>query len=216
MKRECFFSLLCCLLSLFFFLATSQAIAADDSPPLKNAPTSGNDSSVDLQEVQRGVQSSVSEMLSITGSVLSGMSAGMREGAQQIQEQLDGADGTRLVANKKDLTDLLEVSVLRTEKGDDSGTWRVILAITNKNDTPIRLVNLTTKQSVLLLDTEGFAYEPKPDVERKRTLTVAAKTAVKATFDFTGLEGKPKLFRLFDSDIPIQDPPLKAKNETVL
>ena len=215
MKRECFFPLIGCLCSLFFFLVTSQAIAADDSPPSKNVPANESSSAVDLQEVQRGVQNSVSEMLSITGSVLSGMSAGMREGAQQIQEQLDGADGTRLVANKKDLMELLEVSVLRTEK-EDSGTWRVTLAITNKNEVPIRLVNLTTKQSILLLDSEGFAYEPKPDAERKRALTIAAKTAVKATFDFTGLEGKPKLFRLFESEIPIQDPSLKVTNETVL
>ena len=215
MKRKYYSLLLCCLWALFFPNFISQAFAATDAASQENTSTSDSNRPAELEEVQRGVKNAVNEMLSVTGSVLSGMSEGMRDGAKQIQEQLDGIDGIRLVANKEDLTELLKVSVLRTEKGD-SGNWRITLAIKNEKDVPIRLVNLTTKQSVMLLDTEGFAHEPTPDAERKRTLTVAANTAIKATFGFTGLEGNPNLFRLFGADIPIQDPPLNPNDKKSL
>jgi len=179
-------------LCLCFCLIASQAFAASTD---KNRHSS-------MLDIQKEVQSSMNEMISITGSVLSGMAAGMQEGAEKAQAQLDGADGTRLVANKKDLAELLQVSVLKLEE-QKKGNWRVTLAIRNANDFPVRLVNLTRKQSVLMLDTEGFAYDPVLQNGLARTLTVAAKAAVKATFDFSGLDAKPDVFRLFDTEFPV-------------
>jgi hypothetical protein len=55
-----------------------------------------------------------------------------------------------------------------------------------------------------MLDANGFAYDPVLQQESARTLTVAARAAVKAAFDFSGLEAKPGTIRLFDTDFPVQ------------
>ena len=203
MKQLYRFLMICCSGSLLLLAASVQSFSAEASPASEEKPVaSGEKKPVTLEEAQREVQKSVTEMLSITGSVLSGMSSGMQEGAQQIQEQLDGADGTRLVNNKKDLTELLLVSVLRMEDlGNDA--WRVTLAIKNENAFPLRLVNLTAKNAILLLDAKGFAHEPKAALGLSRVLTIAGRSAVKLPLEFTELEAKPKLIRLFDADIPV-------------
>jgi hypothetical protein len=176
--------------------AAPDEVSADPAPPAK-----GNNPS--MQDVQHEMQGAISDLISTSGTIFSGMAAGMQEGAERGQAQLDGADGTRLIANKKDLAELVQVTVFKLEE-QGSGSWRVTLAIRNANDFPVRLVNLTRKQSVLMLDADGFAYNPVPQQESARTLTVAARAAVKAAFDFSGLEAKPGIIRLFDTDFPVQ------------
>lgn len=177
-------------------MAEEKTPASSSAPPADAAEAS-------LQDVQKEVQNVMNEMLSITGEIVSGMSAGMQEGADTIQAQLDGADGTRLIANKKDLAELLQVSVSKCE-GQGDNAWRITLAIKNANDFPVRLVNLNRRQSVLLLDTEGFAHNPVTGKDSARTLTVPSRAAVKAAFEFSGLEAKPGVIRLFDTDFQVQ------------
>jgi len=188
------------LMALVFCLSVSFALAA--SGEKKNAPD-GKSGIASMRDVQNEVQSGMNEMITIMGTVMSGMATGMKEGAENAQAQLDGADGTRLIADKKDLAELVEVTVFKLEE-QGSGSWRVTLAIKNTNDFPVRLVNLTRKQSVLMLDADGFAYDPVLRQESARTLTVAARAAARAAFDFSGLEAKPGIIRLFDTDFPVQ------------
>ena len=203
MKQQYRFLMLCCFGSLFLFAASLQTFAAETSSTSDEKPAASEEKEAGtLEDAQREVKKSVNEMLSITGSVLSGMSSGMQEGAQKIQEQLDGADGTRLVSNKKDLVELLQVSILRTEDLGNNAC-RVTLAIKNENEFPLRLVNLTAQNAILLLDAKGFAHEPKPAQGRSRTITIAGRTAVKISLEFMELEAEPQQIRLFDTDIPI-------------
>ena len=190
---------------LCFCLAASPVIAAsgsedNDAAPIEN---SGNTS---IEEVKNQTQNAINEMLSIGGAMLSGMTGGMQKGAEGIQEQLDSADGVRLIANKDDLAEFLQVSVLKLEEitEHEKGRWSVTLAIKNSNDFPVRLVNLTRQHSILMLDSEGFAYDPIRHEQSARTLTVAARTAIKMKFDFTGLEARPGVIRLFDTDFPLE------------
>ena len=190
------------LMALVFCLSSSSVFAASGEMDTKNVPD-GKSGNASMRDVQNEVQNAMNEIITIMGTVMSGMAAGMGAGAENIQAQLDGADGTKLIANKKDLTEFLQVSVLKLEE-QEKGNWRVTLAIKNSNDFPVRLVNLTRKQSVLMLDANGFAYDPVLQQESARTLTVAARAAVKAAFDFSGLEAKPGTIRLFDTDFPVQ------------
>ena len=177
-------------LSFCFTAALSFAASGDKG----NTPS--------IQEIQSEVQKTLNEMISITGTIVSGMAAGLQEGAEKAQEQLDGADGTKLIANKKDLVELVQVTVFKLED-QGNGSWRVTLAIRNTNNYPVRLVNLTRKHVVLLLDTGGFAYDPVLQQESARTLTVAARAAVKTSFNFSGLDAEPDTLRLFDADFPV-------------
>ena len=159
-----------------------------------------------LQALQGEVQHTMNEMLSITGSLLSGMAAGMQEGAENVQAQLDGADGTKLVANKKDLEELLQVRVLKLGRQYPDFIWYVTVVVKNTNDYPVRLVNLTRKQTALLLDVDGFAHEQSPQDGQPRTLDVPSRASVKAIFAFSGLETEPDVLRLFGRDISVIRP----------
>lgn len=194
-------TLLISALCLCFFLVVAQAFAAPEGAD-KGTATGGNSKEQSLQDIQTEVQGLMNEMVTITGSMMSGMAAGMQEGAENAQAQLDGADGTRLIGNKKDLSELLQVSVYKLEE-QEKGSWRITLAIKNTNDYPVRLVNLTRKQTALLLDVDGFAHEQTPQEGQARLVTVASRAAVKVSFIFAGLEAKPGMLRLFDLDIPV-------------
>jgi len=190
------FCLLVCLI-------VPTSFAAQPDANKKETPLKTNDE-LSIQEAQEEMQNALREIISVSGKVLAGMTAGMQEGAQDLQNQLDSLDGTKLIADKKALAEFLHVSVFRVEDRSN-GAWRVILAIKNDNTFPVRLTNLTNKQSVLLLDNSGFAYSPISSPDLPRTLTVPARAAVKAVFDFAELEeGKPGTFRLFDVDIPLK------------
>ena len=190
---------------LCFCLVVSPVIAASDSEDNDAVPTE-NSSGAPIEDVKNQTQNAINEMLSISGAMLSGMSKGMQEGVEDIQKQLDSADGVRLIANKEDLAEFLQVSVLKLEEitEHEKGQWSVTLAIKNSNDFPVRLVNLTRQHSILMLDSEGFAYDPIRHEQSARTLTVAARTAIKMKFDFTGLEARPGVIRLFDTDFPLE------------
>ncbi|SBW08229.1 exported hypothetical protein [uncultured delta proteobacterium] len=197
MKKTSLVSVLC----LCFFLVVAQAFAASTGTD-KDAATNSNSKEQSLQDIQSEVQGLMNDMVTITGSMVSGMAAGMQEGAENAQAQLDGADGTKLISNKKELAEFLQVSIFKLEE-QENGVWRVTLAVRNNNDFPVRLVNLTRKQSALLLDVDGFAHEQAPQEGQSRILTVASRAAVKATFSFAGLEAKLGVFRLFDMDFPV-------------
>ncbi len=189
------------ILCLCFCLIGIHAFAAQVSPDKGTAADSGSREQ-SLQDLQGEVQHTMNEMISITGGLLSGMAAGMQEGAENAQRQLDGADGTKLVANKKDLEELLQLRFLKAERLADF-TWHITVAVKNANDYPVRLVNLTRKQSALLLDVDGFAHEQSSQEGQPRTLDVPSRASVKATFVFAGLEAKPNVLRLFDMDVDI-------------
>ena len=183
-------------LCLCFCLAGLQGFAASggaDTGPV--APGAGPS----IEEMQKEVQKSMTEVISI----LSGLSIGMQESALKIQEQLDGSDGTKLVVSKKDMAELLQVRVFKSEELE-KGVWRVTMAVKNTNDFPVRLVNLTRKQSVLLLDVDTFAYNPMAREGQRRTVTVPARASVKIPFEFSGLDAKPGTLRIFDTDFPVQ------------
>ena len=190
------------LMALVFCLIASPVFAAPCDVNKKGA-ADGKSGKPSLQDVQSEVQNVMNDLISTGAAIFSGMAAGMQEGAEKAQAQLDSADGTRLISNKSELSSLVEVKVSRLEELGN-GSWRVILAFRNANDFPVRLVNLNRKKSVLMLDAEGFAYNQELQKDSTRTLTVASKAGVKAAFMFSGLEAKPGAIRLFDTDFPLQ------------
>ena len=138
------------------------------------------------------------------GEAIGGMTKGMQEGARDMQAQLDGSDGTRLITNSKDLATLTETRVLKAEQREDR-SWRIILAVKNPQEFPVRLTGLTEKQQILLLDQENFVYEQNPVGER--LVTVPERAAQKLTFFFPELDGStPKTIRLYGMDFAVPQP----------
>ena len=198
---------LCCLAGLS--LATPSAgIAADAgqsasvaSNPAAPGASSASSSPSSGQGMEQGIQEAFGGLISVMGEAIGGMTKGMQEGARDMQAQLDGSDGTRLITNSKDLAALTETRVLKAEQQEDR-SWRIILAVKNPQEFPVRLTGLTEKQQILLLDQENFVYEQNPVGER--LVTVPERAAQKLTFFFPELDGStPRTLRLYGMDLPV-------------
>ena len=182
---------LCCLAGLG--LAAPSAGTASDTET-SSSPSSG-------QGMEQGIQEAFGGLISVMGEAIGGMTRGMQEGARDIQAQLDGSDGTRVISSGKDLASLTETRVLKAEQLEDR-SWRITLAVRNPQEFPVRLAGLTDKRQVLLLDQEDFVHEPGSVGER--LVTVPERAAQKLTFLFPELDGStPRTLRLYGMDLPV-------------
>jgi len=188
----------------FFFCVLMVFAACSATTTAKgNEATPSQGGQLPVQEMQDGMQEAFKELMSIMGSMTTGMAEGMKQGARSMQEDLDGMDGSKVIATAEALKEYAEVRVLKAEQ-KERGLWHITLAVKNSHDFPLRLNNLTHEQQVLLLDGDGFAYSPTGDMSR--TLSVPAKAAVKHVFIFSGLEkAVPKTFRLYGMDFLVED-----------
>lgn len=153
------------------------------------------------QGVEPGLQEVFGDIFSTLGEAIGGMTKGMQEGARDIQAQLDGSDGTRLITTGKDLAALTETRVLKAEQLEDR-SWRIILAVKNPQGFPVRLTGLTDKRQVILLDQDDFVHEPSPVVDR--VVTIPERAAQKLTFLFPELDGStPRTLRLYGMDFAV-------------
>ena len=201
--------LLCLFCLAGLSLATPSAgIAADAgqsasvaSNPAAPGASSASSSPSSGQGMEQGIQEAFGGLISVMGEAIGGMTRGMQEGARDLQAQLDGSDGTRVISSGKDLAALTETRVLKAEQLEDR-SWRITLAVRNPQEFPVRLAGLTEKQQVLLLDQENFVYEQTPVGER--LMTVPERAAQKLTFFFPELDGStPRTLRLYGMDLPV-------------
>ena len=182
---------LCCLAGLS--LAAPSAGTTSDTET-SSSPSSG-------QGMEQGIQEAFGGLISVMGEAIGGMTRGMQEGARDLQAQLDGSDGTRVISSGKDLASLTETRVLKAEQLEDR-SWRITLAVRNPQEFPVRLAGLTDKRQVLLLDQEDFVHEPGSVGER--LVTVQERAAQKLTFLFPELDGStPRTLRLYGMDLPV-------------
>ena len=182
---------LCCLAGLS--LAAPSAGTTSDTET-SSSPSSG-------QGMEQGIQEAFGGLISVMGEAIGGMTRGMQEGARDIQAQLDGSDGTRVISSGKDLASLTETRVLKAEQLEDR-SWRITLAVRNPQEFPVRLAGLTDKRQVLLLDQEDFVHEPGSVGER--LVTVPERAAQKLVFLFPELDGStPRTMRLYGMDLPV-------------
>ena len=186
--------LLCLFCLAGLSLATPSAgIAADAgqsasvaSNPAAPGASSASSSPSSGQGMEQGIQEAFGGLISVMGEAIGGMTRGMQEGARDLQAQLDGSDGTRVISSGKDLAALTETRVLKAEQLEDR-SWRITLAVRNPQEFPVRLAGLTEKQQVLLLDQENSAQ--------------------KLTFFFPELDGStPKNIRLYGMDFAVPHP----------
>lgn len=182
---------LCCLAGLG--LAAPSAGTASDTET-SSSPSSG-------QGMEQGIQEAFGGLISVMGEAIGGMTRGMQEGARDLQAQLDGSDGTRVISSGKDLAALTETRVLKAEQLEDR-SWRITLAVRNPQEFPVRLAGLTDKRQVLLLDQEDFVHEPASTGER--LVTVPERAAQKLVFLFPELDAStPRTLRLYGMDLPV-------------
>lgn len=172
------------LLTLLCFTAGTSMIWADEKGEKKKDGF-----------IKTGVKGVVSETISTGKDVISGVSEGIDEGRKEGQS----ADTARIVSKKDDMEKYLKAEVLKVEQ-EGPGRFKVILALRNSNEYPVRVTNLNEVRNVVLLDGDGFAYTLDSPAVQGRSITVLGKAATKAIYVFNNVEGVPAVFRLYDMD----------------
>lgn len=174
------------------------------------------DGTASEEQMQDSVQGIFGELFTSMGELVSGMTKGMQEGAKNMQSQLDSAGGVEVISDKEKLLALTQTKVLKAEQLEDN-CWRVVLAVKNPQEYPVRIADLNAKQQVFLLDQEDFVYEQK-ETDR-RIVTVPERAALKLEFFFPDLDGStPKILRLYGHDFSVSNVTKKnseVKNEQV-
>lgn len=202
---------LCCLAGLSLAALSAGAVSgaepsssvasSPDKPEATPGASSASSSPSSGQGMEQGIQEAFGGLISVMGEAIGGMTKGMQEGARDIQAQLDGSDGTRVISSGKDLAALTKTRVLKAEQLEDR-SWRITLAVRNPQEFPVRLAGLTDKRQVLLLDQEDFVHEPGSVGER--LVTVPERAAQKLVFLFPELDGStPRTLRLYGMDLPV-------------
>jgi hypothetical protein len=170
-----------------FLLTTSLSVYGKDE---------GDNKSV----VREAMKKATSTVTSSVKNTVSGIADGLEEG----RKEGGSVDNAVIVNDRAGLTASLEVKALsleeRKEKADGKkSAYVVTVALKNDLDVPVRLTNLFERGVVLLIDADGFATNSpgSPDV------TVPAKAAIKTSFDFNDVEGKPASIRLHEQDFKL-------------
>ncbi len=182
----------------------SMLLAAGTAAAQEESSADGKESQPSLDEVRTDLQKSFDELFTLMGAVVGGLKTGLEEGAKNIQTQLDGSDGTTLIATAGDLRKHTQCRIYGMQQKADGG-WKISLAVANPNAYPVRLANLTKDGAVLLIDDEGFAHSAIADTNSPRTLTVPENSAKKIVFSFPETDGaKPSRLRLYGAEFQLE------------
>lgn len=149
--------------------------------------------------IKTGIRSIVSDTVSAGKDVMSGFTEGVDEGRKEGHS----TDGARIVGSQADFKRLgLTIKVVKAE-ANETGQVEMTLAVNNPNDFPVRLTNLTTASSLVLLDRDGFSYPLPRALEQGRDVTALGRSATRLRYTFNNVEGPAATFRFFDIDVPV-------------
>ncbi|AHG22340.1 hypothetical protein Z042_24095 [Chania multitudinisentens RB-25] len=149
--------------------------------------------------VKDGIKSVVSGVITAGKDALSGVKDGVDDGRQSGSS----IDGAIVVMDKDALAKYVATSVTAIEKVADQ-EYKITLALRNNTDKIVRLANLNERNSLLLLDKEGFISPPKTALlPGESDITIPEKAAVKVRYIFAGIEDTPATLRLYGMDITV-------------
>ena len=83
--------------------------------------------------------------------------------------------------------------------------YKITLGLKNNTDKPIRMTNLQERDSLQLLDKNGFAVFSSGPFGN---INIPGKAAVKSTFRFP-VDGNPSIIKIYESEIKINEEVIK-------
>ncbi|RKS85761.1 hypothetical protein DES39_1174 [Orbus hercynius] len=146
--------------------------------------------------VKDAVSNVVSGIVSFSKNALSGVNQGVEEGRQD-GESIDGA---RIISSHNTLAHYNIVLSISKVNQISAEHYEVIMVIRNNEAEPVRFINLFDSLNVILLDDEGFSSHL---TNNYLDITVPAKAAIKSSWQFYGVEGKPDILRIYGQEIKV-------------
>lgn len=148
--------------------------------------------------IKQGIKGTVSDLVSAGKEAIAGGKQGIDEGRQSGTS----VDGAVIIVDAEKLKQYATVNVLSTEDLG-GGDYKLTLALRNTSKETIRLSNLGERNSLQLLDEDGFVSFLKTLPLEKSDITIPANAAVKQRYVFGNVEDKPAVFRLYGVDFPL-------------
>lgn len=146
--------------------------------------------------VKDAVSNVVSGIVSFSKDALSGVNHGVEEGRQD-GESIDGA---RIISSQHTLAKYNIVLSISKVNHISAERYEVVMVIRNNEAEPVRFINLFDSLNVILLDEDGFSSNL---ANNYLDITVLAKAAIKSSWQFDGVEGKPDILRIYDQEIKV-------------
>ncbi len=147
--------------------------------------------------IKDSAKSAVSSAISAGKNLLGGITEGVTDGRESAQ----GVDGARVVSNRDQMHDVVQVDVLKMEPAGNN--LRITLGLKNVSETQLRLINLKQTGALLAIDSEGYANPLLAGLENPDEVTIPAKAGVRQTFTFAGPMEKGASVRLWGQDFAI-------------
>jgi hypothetical protein len=125
-------------------------------------------------------------------------SKGLDEGAEKGRKSGESLDGATLVSSAADLAGKGDITVYEVRASDAGAESKVVLAVENTTDKPLRL----TKLDVVALDKEGFVQKPSG---LPAEVTIAPKAKDKISFVVPQSADKLAKLRFWGKELVIAD-----------
>ncbi len=137
-------------------------------------------------------------------NVLGGISDGVDEG----RKEAEGIDGARIVTDIDELERYVDIKLLMVRSLDDDKRTDIEVGFRNKSDNPIRIANLDDKETVLLLDADGYAQEADSGSRYGAEITIPPNAGKKHNFIFNVPVSKAKALRLWNKEYEVKNTPV--------
>lgn len=151
-------------------------------------PAHGAEEAKTLKESLRSLASEIV----ITGKdAISGLNEGVEQGLGQEADA-----NTKVVKNQAEFSKLLDANVIRVKALGDN-VYELTLAVNNSNSFPVRISGLWELENVVLVDKDGFSYQPVKDPDQALSVTCLSKSLTRLRFRFRDVEAEPATLRFY-------------------
>ncbi|RGY58941.1 hypothetical protein [Fusobacterium ulcerans] len=154
-------------------------------------------------EITKKVSSVVSGAVSTGKNILKGV----KEGIDIGRKEGTSVDGAMIIFDKESLEKYIEISIISVENLSDKNIgesenkieYKITLGLKNNTDKPIRMTNLQERDSLQLLDKNGFAVFSSGPFE---DVTIPKDVAIKHSFIFL-TDGEPNIIKIYGKEFEV-------------
>ena len=156
-------------------------------------------------EITKKVSSVVSGAVSTGKNILKGVKDGIDIG----RKEGTSIDGAMIVLDKESLEKNMDISIISVENLSDKNIgksetenkieYKITLGLKNNTDKSIRITNLQEKNSLQLLDKNGFVVFSSGPFE---DVTIPKDVAIKHSFIFL-TDGEPNILKIYGKEFEI-------------
>lgn len=132
-----------------------------------------------------------------------GAVSGVKEGLDEGRKGTESVDGAVVVFTREEAAKYVGIMVQSITKGPGANTVDVTIGFANSHNKPVRVAGLNLRDTLLLVDKDGFASHIAASHEPPESVTISPMAKEKFTFTFDGDVTKTAKVRVLGQDYPV-------------